>query len=389
MSAEKARLFCSKPFEWFEVTQLNDRGTVYLCCPTWLSVPVGNLRTQSVQEIWNSPAAQELRQSILDGSFRFCDSGKCPYLQTSSGPVTTVHEVEDPDLKRAITDNLTRLPYGPKKVICTYDQSCNLSCPSCRTEIIVEVRHRDEILDIQEKIRSQALKDADYLNITGSGDPFGSPFFRKWLRTMSKAEVPKLERLHLHSNGILWTPRMWSTLSEAIRPMIKSAEISIDAATAETYSINRRGGRFEALLENLMFIQTLRREGPLQYVKISMVVQDNNFREMPEFVRLGQRLSFDAVYFSQLVNWGTFSDEEFRRRAVHRPEHPHYWEFVTLLQDPLFEAPIVDLGNLTSTRRAGTRRAGRGLRRRLHRLLDKLRTGSICGPRPLRGGGAS
>src|SRR5206468_11023436 len=120
----------------------------------------------------------------------------------------------------------------------------------------------------------------------------------------------------------------------------------------------------------------------LQYVKISMVVQDNNFREMPDFVRLGQRLSFDVVYFSQLVNWGTFSDEEFRRRAVHRPGHPRYREFVALLQDRLFDVPIVDLGNLTSTRRVGRSRQWP-----LRYLWDRVKKGLSSGPRPLYGGG--
>jgi MoaA/NifB/PqqE/SkfB family radical SAM enzyme len=280
-----------------------------------------------------------------------------------------VHRVDDPDLRRVIADKLTRLPRGPKKVICTYDQSCNLSCPSCRTEPIVERQHRGEILAIQDKLRSQALPDAEYLHITGSGDPFGSPYFRRWLQTMSRTEVPRLERLHLHTNGLLWTPRMWNTIPEEIRAVIKSAEISIDAATPGTYAINRRGGRFETLLENLEFIRTLRRHGPLDYAKISMVVQENNFQEMPGFVRLGQRLGFDAVYFGQLVNWGTFSDEEFRRRAVHLPGHPRHHEFVRLLQDPVFEGPIVDLGNLTAARRSGGRRTPR-----LTRLWRRMTT---------------
>ena len=55
------KLFCSKPFEWFEVTQLNGRGGVYLCCPSWLAVPVGNLLQEPVAAIWNSPRAQEIR----------------------------------------------------------------------------------------------------------------------------------------------------------------------------------------------------------------------------------------------------------------------------------------------------------------------------------------
>lgn len=351
------RLFCSKPFEWFEVTQLNERGGVYLCCPSWLPVTVGDLKSQAVEEIWNSERALEIRRSIHDGSFRYCDRSRCPYLQTESGPVTKADEVQDPALRQAIDGRLARLPYGPKSIICTFDRSCNLSCPSCRSELIVESYAQDEILGIQQKLRKEALPRAEYLHITGSGDPFGSPYFRKWLQTMSRAEMPRLERIHLHTNGILWTSSMWESLPADIRLIVRSTEISIDAARADTYVVNRRGGNFEKLLENLEFIASLRRTGPLQYVKISMVVQENNFREMPDFVRLGKRFGFDVVYFGQLVNWGTFSPEEFSRRAVHFPAHPRHHELRLLIQDPIFEDAIVELGNLTDTRRAGRERA--------------------------------
>lgn len=343
------KLFCSKPFEWFEVTQLNGRGGVYLCCPSWLSVPVGNLLQQPVAEIWNSPRAQQIRASILDGSFRYCNENRCPYLQTETGPVQRTDQVVEPDLVAAIREHRTILPYGPKKVICTYDQSCNLSCPTCRAEVIVETRAKNEILTIQHRLDTEALREADYLHITGSGDPFGSPFFRRWLQTMDRTAMPRLERIHLHSNGLLWT-RMWHTIPEDIRALVRSVEISIDAARAETYAVNRRGGRFEDLLENLALIRDLRRNGPLEFVKISMVVQANNFLEMPEFVRLGQRFGVDAVYFSQLVNWGTFSADEFRSRAVHLSAHARHAELVTLLKDAIFDEPIVDVGNLTSIR---------------------------------------
>lgn len=345
------RLFCSKPFEWFEVTQLNGRGGVYLCCPSWLDTSIGNLRHESVAAIWNSPAAQELRSSVLDGSFRYCNGVRCPYLQTRSGPVKPVDEVTDEGLKAVIQHGLTVLPYGPKKIICTYDQSCNLSCPSCRTKLIVEREHAQEILSIQHKLQDEALPEAEFLLAAGSGDPFGSPYFRRWLQGMRLQDMPKLQRIHLHTNGQLWTPKMWGSLAEDVRRLIKSAEISIDAGTAETYAVNRRGGDFGKLLKNLEFISRLRQEGPLTFVKISMVVQANNFEEMPAFVRLGQRFKFDQVYFSQLVNWGTFSDQEFARRAVHVPTHPLHQRFVAVLQNEILDDRIVDLGNLTLTRR--------------------------------------
>jgi organic radical activating enzyme len=348
--ARNGRLFCSKPFEWFEVTQLNGMGGVYLCCPSWLDTPVGNLQYQSVDEIWNSPKAQEIRRSILDGSFAYCNRSRCPYLQTKSGPVEKVEAVKDKDLRAVIYQNLIILPYGPKKIVCVYDVSCNLSCPSCRTHLIVESTNKREILNIQDKLQNEALKEAAYLHISGTGDPFGSPFYRKWLQTMRRQDMPKMEHIFLHSNGQLWTPKMWASISKNIQQLVRSAEISIDAATAETYAINRRGGKFEILIENLKFISMLRKNGPLKYLKISMVVQENNFQEMPDLVRLGQQLNVDVVYFSQLVNWGTFSDKEFGDRAVHFPAHPRHNEFVDLLQDKIFDDSVVDLGNLTDIR---------------------------------------
>lgn len=351
------KLFCSKPFTWFEVsqgTEVDHKGDVYMCCPAWLDTSIGNLKNQSVDEIWNGKKAQNIRRSILDGSFEYCSASKCPFLQTVSGPVQLVEDVEDQDLQKVIEDKLVVLPKGPKEINCSYDRSCNLSCPTCREEVIVERENEEQILAIQQKIRSEALPDARFLYITGSGDPFGSPFFKKWLQTMEKAEMPNLDEIRLHSNAQLWTPAIWETIPDEVRPLIKSAEISIDAATSETYAINRRGGDFIKLLRNLEFISSLRQHGPLQSVTISMVVQENNFKEMPDFVRLGQRFGFDVVYFSQLVNWGTFSDAEFTSRAVHLPSHPKYSELVALLGDEIFNSPVANLGNLTEVRKRST-----------------------------------
>jgi hypothetical protein len=104
------RLFCSNPFEWFEITQLNGRGGVYLCCPSWLDTPIGNLQYQSVNEIWNGEKAREIRRSILDGSFRYCNRSRCSFLQKESGPVKRIEEVNDKDLSTAIEKNLMTLP---------------------------------------------------------------------------------------------------------------------------------------------------------------------------------------------------------------------------------------------------------------------------------------
>lgn len=340
------RLFCSKPFTWFEVSRGTAEGEVYLCCPSWLSRPAGNLNHQSVGEIWNGMVAQDIRRSILDGTFRYCSTDRCPHLNSRTGPVQPVSAVTDPDLLDAIHNGRTELAHGPREINCSYDRSCNLSCPSCRTAVIVETGRRAEIGGIQRKLQAEALPGARLLYITGSGDPFGSPFFRTWLRTMRRSDVPLLECIRLHTNGLLWTPAMWASIAEEIRALVKHADISINAATPGTYAVNRRGGNWEVLLRNLEFIGRLRSEGPLEWLGINMVVQDNNLEEMPAFIELGRRFGVDTVYFHQLVNWGTFTNEEYQRCAVHLPAHPRYRELLRMLESPAFRDPIVFAGNL-------------------------------------------
>lgn len=349
--AVSTRLFCAKPFTWFEVSRGARENEVYLCCPSWLDTPAGNLRDQSVEEIWNGRVARDIRRSILDGSFAYCNHARCPYLQTASGPVQPASAVTDPELAAVIRDGLTAVPYGPREINCSYDRSCNLSCPTCRTALIMETARGEEIRSIQQKLTREALGDARLLYITGSGDPFGSPYFRRWLQTMQRRDMPRLETIHLHTNGLLWNPRMWASIPDDVRALVKHADISIDAATCTTYAVNRRGGDFAVLLRNLEFIAGLRAAGPIEWLGINMVVQDNNFREMPDFVRLGARLGVDTVYFHRLVNWGTFSAAEYAARAVHEPAHPRHGELLELLGNPVFDEPIVYLGNLTAVRR--------------------------------------
>ncbi len=346
------RLFCSKPFTWFEVSRGKREGEVFACCPSWLDTPIGNLNDQSVSDIWNGDKVQDIRRSILDGSFKYCCRSGCPHLQSryGGGPVQWIDDISEPDFLEIVRRHMTVLPYGPREINCSYDRSCNLSCPTCRTERIIEHDRRAEILEIQRKINDEALGEARLLYITGSGDPIGSPYFRKWLRTMKRSRMPILETIRLHTNAQLWTRKAWEAIPEEIRQLIKSADISIDAAYPGTYEVNRRGGKFDILFRNLDFIATLRLKGPIEWLGINMVIQENNFQEMPDFILLGKQFRVDTVYFQQIVNWGTFSDQEFARRAIHFPDHPRHREFLDLLQEKIFEDPICHLGNLTHLR---------------------------------------
>jgi len=149
------------------------------------------------------------------------------------------------------------------------------------------------------------------------------------LRRLRGEDYPHL-KIALHTNGLLFSEENWAAMA-SVQSLIHSVEVSVDAATARTYELNRRGGDWDRLLERLAFIRTLREQGRFKYWKLSFVVQANNWREMAGFVELGRHFGTDAVQFTPLASWGTFHAVEFARRAVHLPGHPEHENFMAAL----------------------------------------------------------
>jgi MoaA/NifB/PqqE/SkfB family radical SAM enzyme len=329
---------CTKPFEWIDISS----DKVDMCCPTWINKPLGNILSDSLEDIWNGIDAQEIRQSMHDGSFRYCND-LCPFKNTRTGPVQSKEKVlnnprEDERIKNAIAKELTILPYGPLAINAAYDRSCNLSCPSCRVKnIMASGKEKEKALRLQDAMLNECMDDCYHLYITGSGDPFGSPTFFKLLKEFNPDEFPELNFFTLHTNGQLWTPESWDKISN-IHHLVRAAHISIDACSPETYAINRRGGDWDKLMENLDFIRDIKNKQGFS-VTISFVVQQNNWREMKDFIELGSWC--DLVFFGKLADWGTWSEEELHSRQVYRTDHPEHREFVDFISDPVFNTPKV------------------------------------------------
>ncbi len=251
------------------------------------------------------------------------------------------------------------LPWRPKRVLLSHDRSCNLSCPSCRREILVA--DKDEVARLNELFETTLaplLRDADSVHVTGSGDAFGSAHFRYVLKRLNRREFPRL-RLMLQTNGVLCDRRAWKELE--LEGLVSSVLVSIDAATKPTYSVVRRGGSFERLLDNLAFIAELRRERRISYFRLDFVVQALNFREMPAVVELARAFGCDIMHFQMIRNWGTFSLPEYRRNFIGAPDHPEYAEFLEVLRHPNLALPMVELSSVRRMRDyALQHRRGRG-----------------------------
>ena len=123
--------------------------------------------------------------------------------------------------------------------------------------------------------------------------------------------------------------------------------VSIDAATRETYEKVRRGGNFDVLRKNMEFASKLRKDGNLSYFRINFVVQSENYKEMIDFVEWGVELGVDEVFFSKVLNWGTYTSEEFKEISMMEEDgNTPKKELQRILDDPRMKNPIVDLGTI-------------------------------------------
>ena len=294
------------------VVNIDNQGRIFLClCEAWVPWTVGHLlEFESMQDIWQHPVALDIAHSQHLGEYKYCDTKYC--------------NVENEPKNQSLIQLLIGI-----------DDSCQLVCPSCRKDLIFD-KDYDDKLPWVERIVSwlQKYEKADLIKLVfGShGDPFASRLYRKIISDLANLTVTPMIHFHLRTNGLLLS-RYLDELG--VLPRLTQLEISIDAATQETYEQVRRPGRWQSLIENLDYCLAVRKHNPFQ-VKANFVVQQTNYQEIPKFVELCRNYKM-MPNFTLLQNWNTFS---YRENAVHLKTHPEYQQFVAVIQDPLIKSVI-------------------------------------------------
>jgi MoaA/NifB/PqqE/SkfB family radical SAM enzyme len=118
-------------------------------------------------------------------------------------------------------------------------------------------------------------------------------------------------------------------------PYIKTIEISIDAATKETYEKKTRwNGQWDRLIENLKFLAT--QDHIIEEFVCSMVVSKHNYKEMFMFYELITDIFKDSKFkwgitlnYRQIVDWGTFSADYLEELQVFNPTNILFRDFMT------------------------------------------------------------
>ncbi|AEF99604.1 SPASM domain-containing protein [Methylomonas methanica] len=333
---------CKLPFEYAELTST---GEVGVCC--YLPKNIGNIDRAPFKKVWNSFFSRQLRKSMLDGSFCYCDKTKCRSMQNFDSNLIKKEEVQDQRLKEIISKEGMNLDADLKTLSLANDYSCNLECPSCRVGMRKmakeEVSH--QIQNFNSIIETVGPK-LELIHIAGDGDPFASQFYDYVIRQTKWEDYPNL-KIGFQTNGVALTEKKWNSLPSEVKNKVIYIGISIDGASTDTYEKLRLGGKFERLISNIEYLARMPDKQKLGIcLNLNMIVQAQNYREIIPLIVLGKKLGVDKVSFTYIRDWGTFPSGEYERQAIQMPIHPEHSNLLEILKDPILRDPAVDMGNL-------------------------------------------
>lgn len=318
-----------------EIELLSD-GMVHCCCGTFMYCGIGTLNNNNdLDNLWNSNIHKIMCLSLQNKTFSFCRKGICPLFVNKKATVTK------PDLLKAEYNEMNK---HPDTANLAFDSTCNLKCITCRDEL--RIACGDELKRVERYsrlVQKQILPYIDFMILAGDGEVF---FSKSYKDIYLNDNVSKIKWIRLLSNGMLFNEKNWNEFYANKNGKIMLT-VSIDAATKETYESIRRNGNFNVLQENMKFASKLRKEGKLSYFRINFVVQKKNYLEMERFVEWGLELKVDEVFFTKILNWGTYSVDEFKEISMMQEDgvtpKP---ELVEILNKPIMKNDIVDLGTI-------------------------------------------
>jgi MoaA/NifB/PqqE/SkfB family radical SAM enzyme len=246
-----SNIFCAAPWRGLHI---NPRGDVKTCCagdPNML----GNLNSQTIEEILHGPVMQEIRQTVRSGQLheRYCYN--CIQAERYGRSERDWHNNVSPEFD---CQTATDREHLPTLIDVRWNTTCNLSCNYC-AEACSSSWAALKGIPVKSGARPYYEQVCDYLEqhkdsirevaLVG-GEPLLLPENNRLLDV-----VPKECTLTLITNGSvdLTNNKIFRKLAERNRV---GWSISFDN-TGEQFEYVRYGGRWDLLLSNIKQIQAL------------------------------------------------------------------------------------------------------------------------------------
>ena len=262
--------FCLVPFT---TIILEPDGQVGMCRHKGHNFPIGNIKENTIAEIWNGPVAREWRREFLNGrpvkcgqetSHRHCQH--CPENNKLLDFVEFSEVQTQPILK--FTAN--------------FNGKCNLQCQFCDVWQLPNGLYTD--LNFWEPAKREIfphLKEMDML----SGEPF--------IQRDTYRLIDEVSEVNPSCQWIFTTNMHWKLTDQIKQSLdkifIKNIIFSVDSLIPEVYAKVRHPGKLDFVLANIRDMLNYNRQrvsagkNDVRFI-LNFLTQKDNWKEIPEVI---------------------------------------------------------------------------------------------------------
>lgn len=329
---------CSRLVDFVQI--INAEGDVRVCSWSGDNM-IGNILTNDFRDIFHGIHAKNLRMKIAEEDFSNCKAENCPYM--ANGQLDEIMMEMD------------KIPDYPSELHLAYEGVCNYNCTCCTShQHMVDTRchdysHNYEV--IEEKLQ-KILPHVRTLGANGRGELFASKSILKMLSSWKPIAPADEICVVLETNGSLFDEKHWKQI-ENLGQCHLTVAITVMSFDERIYQhLSGTKLPITRIEENLRFVKGLREQGIINEWELATVLQEENFREMPEFARRSiEEFGADKVRIRPIVAGGIYDKNIAWFMDVRNPKHPYYEQYRDVMSHPVFKHPKVLLwsGELPSS----------------------------------------
>jgi radical SAM protein with 4Fe4S-binding SPASM domain len=245
---------------------IDARGDVFACCHAKPGV-VGNIYTNTLEEIYSSDRLKEFRRREIAGTLHCLKS--CHLPQAGSPSDSLEHDYHT-DLKQL-------------KIL--FGERCNVKCIMCSQE------HASKLeLDPETLVRNVEIpRSCDYIVFQG-----GETLILKSAKAFFDHCAAHDKKVSLITNGTA----IGEEMAKKIALHCLGIVFSLNASSKEIHEIVNAGSKFEKVLRNIRRVVDAKRrfKGGVRIIG-HMTIVPENIHEIPEFIRKKDEFGFERINF--------------------------------------------------------------------------------------------
>lgn len=299
-------------------------GTVRAC--GWAGYYLlGNLRDNTMPEVFHSEVAKHFRQTLIDGTYDYCNEENCPYM---------ANNILDTQLI-----DIDEIPEYPQEISLAYDRRCNYHCTCC-------VSRCNDAIDLAalNKIEHEIRKSLPYVrtfSANGLGEFFVSESMMRLVSEWKPTDKENAE-FTLETNGSLFNKENWDKIKN-IGDVTLNVSVTVHSFEEAGYQyLSGTTLKVESIINNLHFMRELRKQGKINYFEIAMVMQERNFRALPVFIeRCLNEFEADRVRVRRFLPEKAMDENIEWFFDIRNPLHPYHQEYLEVMKHPIFNDPRV------------------------------------------------